>query len=45
MKKDNLTWRDALIYLEMFARPHSLSPFSYDDIVHIDETTTHHKFT
>ena len=45
MKKDNLTWRDALIYLEMFARPHSLSPFSYDDIVHIGESTCHHKFT
>ena len=45
MKKDNLTWGDALVYLEMFARDYSPSPFSYDDIVHIGETTYHHKFT
>ena len=45
MKKDNLTWGDALVYLEMFARDYSPSPFSYDDIVHIGETTCHHKFT
>ena len=45
MKKNNLTWGDALVYLEMFAQPYSPSPFSYEDIVHIGETSQHQKFT
>lgn len=43
--KNNLSWHDALVYLDMFARDYSLSPFSYDDIVHIGETSQHQKFT
>ena len=43
--KNYLTWGDALVYLEMFAKPYSPSPFSYEDIVHIGETSQHLKFT
>ena len=43
--KNNLTWEDALVYFETYARTDALSPFSYEDIVHIGEASQHHKFT
>ena len=43
--KNNLSWEDALIYFDTYARTDALSPFSYEDIVHIGETSQHHKFT
>ena len=43
--KNNLSWEDALIYFDTYARTDALSPFSYEDIVHIGETSQHQKFT
>ena len=43
--KNNLTWEDALVYFDTYARTDALSPFSYEDIVHIGEASQHHKFT
>ena len=43
--KNNLSWEDALIYFDTYARTDTLSPFSYEDIVHIGETSQHQKFT
>ena len=43
--KNNLSWEDALIYFDTYARTDALSPFSYEDIVHIGEASQHHKFT
>ena len=45
MKKNNLSWADALVYFDIYASTDALSPFSYDDIVHIGETSQHRKFT
>ena len=44
MKKNNLSWGDALVYFDIYARTDALSPFSYEDIVHIGETSQHRKF-
>ena len=43
--KNNLSWEYALIYFDTYARTDALSPFSYEDIVHIGETSQHQKFT
>ena len=43
--KNNLSWEDALIYFDTYARTDAQSPFSYEDIVHIGEASQHHKFT
>ena len=43
--KNNLSWEDALVYFDTYARTDALSPFSYEDIVHIGEASQHHKFT
>ena len=45
MKKNNLSWADALVYFDIFARTDALSPFSYEDIIHIGEASQHRKFT
>ena len=43
--KNNLSWDDALIYFDTYARTDALSPFSYEDIFHIGESSQHRKFT
>ena len=43
--KNNLSCEDVLLYFGTYARTDALSPFSYEDMFHIGETSQHRKFT